>query len=117
MPKGIRPERLADALRAELSMLIAEGVKDPRVKKAGLATITHVRVTGDLQHARVLVSFVGGEPGTEAAAILALQKTAGFLAGEATRRMSLRRAPELTFAHDDSAEHVQKIEKLLKGEE
>jgi ribosome-binding factor A len=117
MPKGMRPERLADALRAELSTLIAEGVKDPRVKKAGLATVTHVRVTSDLQHARILVSFVGGEPGTEKAAIEALQKTAGYLAGEATRRMNLRRAPALTFAHDDSAEHVMKIEKLLKGEE
>ena len=117
MPKGMRPERLADALRAELSLLIAEGVKDPRVKKAGLATVTHVRVTTDLQHARVLVSFVGGDDGAAKGAIEALQKTAGFLAGEATRRMNLRRAPALTFAHDDSAEHVQKIEKLLRGDE
>ena len=117
MPKGMRPERLADALRAELSTLIAEHVRDPRVKKAGLATVTHVRVTTDLQHARVLVSFVGGEDGSAKAAIEALQKTAGFLAGEATRHMNLRRAPILTFAHDDSAEHIEKIEKLLRGDE
>jgi ribosome-binding factor A len=31
--------------------------------------------------------------------------------------MTLRRAPELKFAHDDSAEHVQKIERLLRGDE
>ena len=117
MPKGMRPERLADALRAELSTLIAEGVKDPRVKKAGLATVTHVRVNSDLQHARVLVSFVGGEAEAAKGAIEALQKTAGFLAGEATRRMNLRRAPALTFAHDDSADHIEKIEKLLRGDE
>jgi ribosome-binding factor A len=117
MPKGIRPERLADALRGELSSLIAEHVKDPRVKKAGLATVTHVRVNSDLQHARVLVSFVGGDAAAIPDAIAALQKTAGFMAGEAARRIHMRRAPVVTFAHDDSAEHVEKIERLLRGDE
>jgi ribosome-binding factor A len=87
------------------------------VARAGLATVTHVRVTNDLQHARVLVSFVGGDDAGRASAIEALQKMAGFLAGEAARNINLRRTPALTFAHDDSAEHVQKIEKLLRGDE
>ncbi len=117
MPKGMRPERLADALRAELASLIRERVKDPRVEKAGLATVTHVRVNDDLSHARVLVSFVGGDAAGAEGAIEALQKMSGFFRGEVSRRTHLRRAPELKFAHDDSADHIEKIERLLKGDE
>jgi ribosome-binding factor A len=108
---------VADTLRAELNTLLAEKVKDPRVATAGYPAVSQVRISDDLGHARVLVSFIGGDEKAIPGAIASLQKMAGFLGGEAGRRLGMRRAPQLTFAHDQSAEHLAKIDRLLKGDD
>ncbi len=119
--KGGRAERLAEAIRGELSTMIAQEVKDPRVHAAGLLTVTRVRLSDDLGTAHVAVSFVGADAKTAAKAVdgalAGLARGAGFLRGELARRLNLKRAPELKFDHDTSADHVAKIERLLKGED
>ena len=47
-----RSHRLAEELKNEISAIIAQEVKDPRV---GFATVTEVKVSPDLRHARVAV--------------------------------------------------------------
>ena len=108
-----RNARLAAALRAEISDLVAREVKDPRVHAAGLVTVTRVDLSPDLRSARAFVSFTGDEA-AGAAAVKALASAAGFIRGEVARRLSLRRAPELRFIHDRTAEHVARIDALLK---
>ena len=112
-----RAERLAEAMREELSSLLAREVKDPRVAAAGLVTVTRVEVAADLGVAKVGVSFLGGDDVRTRAALAALGRVAGWLRGEVGRRLSLRRAPELRFVHDRGGEHAEKIDRLLKGEE
>ena len=51
----MRLERVAGEVRAVLGEVLArDEIKDPRVRGAGLITVTHVRVSGDLRHARAL---------------------------------------------------------------
>jgi ribosome-binding factor A len=116
MTDGGRKVRLAGAIQTELAQLIARDVRDPRVARAGLATVTKVELSDDLAVAKVGVSFVGGE-GAPADAVKALGRVAGFLRGEVGRRLTLRHAPELRFVHDRSGEHAARIDALLKGEE
>ncbi len=112
---GGRKERLSAAIREELAGIVAREVKDPRVHAAGLVTFTRVDLSPDLRSARVFVSFTGTTEAGEAA-IAGLQHAVGFLRGEVARRLSLRRAPDLKFIHDKTAEHVAKIEALLREE-
>jgi ribosome-binding factor A len=51
-----RSERLAEELKNEISAIIAQEIKDPRI---GFATVTEVKVSPDMRHARVLVSVLG----------------------------------------------------------
>jgi ribosome-binding factor A len=111
-----RRERLEAALKAEIAELVAREVKDPRVRRAGLMTVTRVELSGDLGVAKVGVSFVGGEA-DPAEAVKALERVAGFVRGEVGRRLKLRHAPELRFLHDRAGEHAARIDALLKGEE
>jgi ribosome-binding factor A len=111
--KGIRPERLAESLRAELNTLLRESVKDPRIAGSG-ASVAQVRVSGDCSHARVLVSFVTTDEKTIAGGLAALDKMGGFLRGEAARRLNLRRAPTMVFAHDRTAEKLGELDELLR---
>src|SRR5579864_8595204 len=91
---GRRQERLAEQFRDEIAEKLALGVlKDPRI---GFTTITRVELTSDLSHARILVSVLGGED-VQRGTIAGLSSAAGYLRREITRRLRLRRSPELAF--------------------
>ena len=107
---GRRPDRVAEAIREEVAMFLAEGVKDPRI--TGLVTVTGVDVTRDLRHARIFVSIMGSDA-EKAATQDGLRSLAGHLRSRLGRSLRLRLAPELEFALDASIAHAARIESLL----
>jgi ribosome-binding factor A len=107
---GHRNERLASQIREEVAEMIAGELKDPRI---GFATVTHVDLSPDLRHGRVLVSVLGGEE-SQRETLAGLSSAAGYVRYEISRRLRLRRAPELVFALDRGAEEGQKAETLLQ---
>lgn len=110
MPQPSRPERVADQIRADLSDLIAREVKDPGI---GFITLTHVRVTADLQLARVSYTVLGDAKAREQTA-RALGRAAPFLRRHLGSRLRLRRVPELAFVYDESIERQDRIERILR---
>ena len=105
-----RPDQVAETVRQVITDALVRGeVRDPRV---GLVTVTDVRVTGDLGHARVLVA-VPGEEGERLRAIEGLRSAAGFLRSKAARTLSTRTVPELHFELDRGVEHATRIDELL----
>ena len=110
MAKHQRSDRVAEAIREEIAMFLAEGVKDPRV--TGLVTVTGVDMTRDHLHAKVFVSVMGTD--TDSAATLdGLASVAGFLRSHLARALSLRVAPEVHFVPDESIARAARIESLL----
>jgi ribosome-binding factor A len=105
-----RADRVAGLVQEELSRLLLREIKDPRLHQV---TITAVRVSADLRHARVL--FTGfGHPGGVEEILAGLRSAAGFLRGQLGRTLRLRYAPELTFEVDDSTERSLRVAALLK---
>jgi ribosome-binding factor A len=104
-----RPEQVAETLRQVITETLARDVRDPRV---GFVTVTGVLVSGDLSHARVLVSVVG-EDGDKTRALEGLQSAAGFLRSRAARALTTRSVPELHFELDRGLEHAARINELL----
>jgi ribosome-binding factor A len=96
-------------LVAELSDLIRRELNDPRLS---LVTITGAEVTRDLRHAKVYVSSLDNNT-DQHGAVAALQKAAGFLRGEFTRRAGIRVAPEIEFRHDEAIGRGARILELL----
>lgn len=78
-----------------------------------MATVTEVRVSHDLRHARVFVSSLG-EPGARAAAVEALNHAAPFLRRALGRAVTLKYLPELVFVEDSTLEHGERVERLLR---
>jgi ribosome-binding factor A len=105
-----RPERVADQIRAEVAQLIAREVHDPGV---GFVTITRVRVTPDLQLARVYYTSLGDEKARRETA-RAMARAAPFLRRQVGQRLRLRRVPELEFFYDESVAHQDRIEQILQ---
>ncbi|MEC9466838.1 MAG: 30S ribosome-binding factor RbfA [Myxococcota bacterium] len=104
-----RPQRVGQLIHKEVSRLLVQGLKDPRV---GFATVTEVRVSGDLRHAKVFVSiYEEGERRQET--LDGLQAAAGFFKREISHNVRIRWVPELHFALDEGLERAQRMEELI----
>lgn len=105
----IRVSRVGEQIKKELSQIIQQEIKDPRI---GFVTVTAVEMSGDLQIAKVFVSIFGKELEKEQS-LAALEKAKGYMRSEIGKRIRLRHIPEITFAVDQSLEHSDHINKLL----
>ncbi|ACV63929.1 ribosome-binding factor A [Desulfofarcimen acetoxidans DSM 771] len=105
-----RPERLAESIKKEVSDMIINELKDPRI---GFTSITSVEVSRDLSFAKIFVSVLGTEE-EQKATVEALSRANGFIRAEIGRRIRLRHVPELAFISDQSIAHGTKIMKLLQ---
>ncbi len=102
--------RVDEAVRAVLGDAIARDLSDPRV---GFVTLTEVKTSPDLRHARVYVSVFGSEAEREAT-LAALRAAHGHLQARLARSLRLKHTPTLTFEHDASIDRGMRITRLLK---
>ena len=109
MAQGARPERVGEEIRQELTQLIARDVHDPGV---GFVTLTRVKVSPDLQMARVFYTVLGDEKAQKATA-QALLRATPFLRRHIGARIRLRRVPEIRFEFDKGVENQDRIERIL----
>jgi ribosome-binding factor A len=104
-----RLRKIEAELQRVLAELIAREVKDPRV---GNVTVTGVRLAADMGAARVYFTpFASAHSPEEVQS--GLTRAAGFLRGEAGRRLGLRHAPRLDFVFDDTAEKAARLTGLI----
>jgi ribosome-binding factor A len=101
--------RVDEAMRMVLSDAIAGDLKDPRV---GFVTVTGVKTSPDLRHARVYVSVLGDDP-TREASIDGLRSAHGFLQRRLATELTLKHTPTLTFQYDDTVDRGMRINELL----
>ncbi len=104
-----RPERLAEAIKKEVSEMLQTELKDPRV---GFATVTGVDVSGDLKYAKIYVSVLGSKKERNST-MAGLAKAQGFIRTELGRRIRTRHVPEITFKLDESLDHGARVMELL----
>lgn len=105
-----RPERLAEAIKKEVSDMLRNELKDPRI---GFATITSVEVSLDLRYAKIFISILGS-PTEQKSGMEALQRAQGYVRAELGRRIRLRYTPEITFRLDTSIAHGTRVMQLLE---
>jgi ribosome-binding factor A len=89
--------------------MIARDVHDPGI---GFLTLTRVKVTPDLQSARVYYTTLGDEAARRETG-KALKRAMPFLRRQLGQRLRLRRVPELDFFYDESIAHADRVEKIL----
>ena len=105
-----RPERLAEALRAEITEIVGYELDDPRLLDV---TVTDVRVSDNLREAKVFV-IVQGEEDKIKEALKALQHAATFVRQQVALDLDLRHAPVLNFVRDTVEENAMRVNELLK---
>ena len=109
MATSRRQRQVAELIHVELSTLIQQRAKDPRL--FGL-TVTSVEISPDLKNAYVYFSTLG-DLQAKKDALQGLQSAASFFRREFAKTLSLRVTPTLTFRVDDSLERGMEIDALL----
>jgi ribosome-binding factor A len=107
-----RMRRVDEAMRAVLSDAISKDLKDPRV---GFVTVTGVKTSPDLRHARVYVSVLGDDDVRDAS-IAGLRSAHGFLQRRVADELSLKHTPSLVFEYDESVDRGMRITQLIDAE-
>jgi ribosome-binding factor A len=110
MAKGSRPDRVGEQIRQAVSLALAREIQDPRI---GFVTITRVKVSADLQQARIYYTTIGDDR-TRSETARGLEAARPFLRRAVAREVRLRRVPELTFDYDRGVEHQDRVEQLLR---
>ncbi len=104
-----RSVRVADVIRNEISMLLVNKIRDPKVSDV---SISNVDLSDDLKHAKVYFTLLYGDDKKQSA-ISGLLRAKGFIRSHLAKSLNLRYTPELRFIYDKTAEKVEEIERLF----
>ena len=109
-----RPEKIADLLKKEVSLILSHEVKDPRLQNMN---ITAVKVTDDIGIAYVYYTVIGKSIKKNESKVKndVLIKLSGMLRSKISKLVEIRRVPKIIFKFDESVEYSENIEKLLKN--
>jgi ribosome-binding factor A len=113
-----RMRRVDEAIRQVIGDAVAGDLKDPRV---GFVTVTDVRTSPDLSHARVYVSVLSldaragvvSTPEERETTLDGLNSAHGFLQARIAGELHLKRTPTLEFAYDDTTDRAMRVEELI----
>jgi len=105
-----RIERVSSLMRQEISGLLQRQVKDPRINQ--FVAVTEVSISADMKYAKVFVSCMGSEE-EKKTMLKGLGAASNFLRKQLSKRLRLRRIPELNFEWDDSIERGDHLLQLI----
>ena len=109
-----RAEKVSDLLKKEISLIITNEIKDPRLQNIN---ITAVKVTDDIGIATVFYSIIGESIHKSDSKIddKILKKFSGMIRSNLAKKIKIRRVPKILFRFDESIEYSENIEKLLRN--
>ena len=110
MAGASRTDRVGEQIREEIAELLTYAVRDPGI---GFVTITRVKVTPDLQLARVYYTTMGDDKARRETE-RGLTRAIPLFRRRLAERLRLRRVPELQFFFDESIERQDRIEQILQ---
>ena len=106
---SIKTDKIGASFIREISNIIQNDIKDPKIK---FVTLTGCEVTNDLSFAKVYVTILNDKFKDET--LLALNKAANYIEIELSKRVDIRKMPQISFLYDESIEYGKKIEEKLK---
>lgn len=109
----MRVEKVQEFIKQEISRIIFDGLKDPRV---GFVTVTRVECSRDLRLAKVYFSVLG-EKSKRLSTMEALNHAKGYIRSNVGKALNIRFTPELAFHLDESLDASENIQRLLNEAE
>ena len=107
---SIKNTRINGEVQQELSKIIREEIKDPRIHP--MTSVMAVEVAPDLKTCKAFISVLGNEEAKQST-IKGLKNAEGYIRRELARTLNLRNTPEIRFILDESIEYGVNMSKLI----
>lgn len=107
---SIKNTRINGEVQKELSKIIREEIKDPRIHS--MTSVMAVEVAPDLKTCKAFISVLGNEEAKQST-IKGLKNAEGYIRRELARTLNLRNTPEIRFILDESIEYGVNMSKLI----
>ena len=107
---SIKNTRINGEVQKELSKIIREEIKDPRIHP--MTSVMAVEVAPDLKTCKAFISVLGNEEAKQST-IKGLKNAEGYIRRELARTLNLRNTPEIRFILDESIEYGVNMSKLI----
>lgn len=108
---SIKNIRVNEEVMRELSNIIRNEIKDPRIHP--MTSVVTVEVATDLKSAKAYISVLGDEK-EQQDTIAGLKSAEGFIRKKLASNINLRNTPEVTFILDQSIEYGVRMSKLIE---
>jgi len=108
---SIKNTRVNGEVQKELSNIIRNEVKDPRINNM-LTSVVAVEVAPDLKTCKAYISVLGDEQ-MQQDTLAGLKSSAGYIRRQLARSINLRNTPEIKFVLDQSIEYGVSMSKLI----
>lgn len=102
--------RVADQIQKDLSLILASGLKDPRI---GMVTLTEVQLTPDYAHAKVFYTLLSDKKEVIKNTADGLNAAAGFIRNQLGKQLHIHTLPMLHFVHDTSTARGMELSLLI----
>lgn len=109
--RSVRLLKVGEQVRHILSELLTRQEVHDDVLSAHTVSVTEVRMSPDLRHAKVFIKALLGED--EEIVLKALRTNTAFFQREVAQRLRLKYAARLKFLPDESFDEASRIEQLL----
>ena len=110
MQPSRRPQRLALQIQQEVSLLISRNMRDRRI---GFVTVTGVRMSPDLRHAKIFISTMVGSEVEKEQTLKILNHASGWIRRELGHKIRVKFLPDIVFLTDRSQDYGEKIDRLI----
>ena len=107
---SIKNTRINGEVRRELSNIILNEIKDPRI--CPMTSVVEVEVAPDLKTAKAYISVLG-DAKAQADTLAGLKSAEGYIRRALAKSINLRNTPEIRFVMDQSIEYGVHMSKLI----
>ena len=104
--------RLSEDIKREISGLIREEIKDPRVN-GSLISVVRTELSGDNSHCKVYISSIEGQDAAKTA-VKGLESASGMIKRRISNVLHLKKSPELKFIADDKLSSLKRFKDDVK---
>lgn len=107
---SIKIDRLNNIFVEQISQILKTEIKDERIH---FVTVTAVKITNDLSFAKVYVTIL--DDSLRDSMLKQLNKASNFIERELSKRVEIRKMPNITFVYDESIEYATNIENIIES--
>lgn len=105
-----RQRRIAQQIQREIAIILQRELQEPALR---MVTVSQVQVSGDLQYAKIYVTFLSNTPEAVKAGLSVLKEKTGYIRSLLASALSIRLVPIIKFIYDETMTEGLRMSQLI----